>query len=95
MSFMFRTSASLEPGRRFYSRGIVPICQIEFDCNVLGRPAGDLMLQDFYIPDATLSVVLDAMNSEYRMILLSGCTSMCVSMTRRFSTATDVIIHNT
>jgi hypothetical protein len=38
------------------------------------------MINDFYLPDATLSVVFDPLTSEYRMILLSGCTSTCVCM---------------
>ena len=43
------------------------------------------MVYDFYLPDATLSVVLDPQRSEYRMIVLSSCTSMCVCMKREFS----------
>jgi len=44
------------------------------------------MIHDFHLPEATLSVVFDPLTSEYRMILLSGCACMCVSMKRELST---------
>jgi hypothetical protein len=49
------------------------------------------MVHDFYLPDATLSVVFDPLTSEYRMILLSGCTSMCVGMKCKLSAAAITI----
>jgi hypothetical protein len=49
------------------------------------------MVHDFYVPDATLSVVFDPLTSEHRMILLSGCTSMCVSMKRKVSAVALVV----
>jgi hypothetical protein len=48
------------------------------------------MVRDFYLPDAILSVVFDPLTHEYRMILLSGCTSMCVCMKCKLSTAVVV-----
>lgn len=41
---------------------------------------GDLMIRDFYLPDATLSVVRDPIAKENRMMLLSHCTSIGVCM---------------
>jgi hypothetical protein len=46
---------------------------------------GNHMINDFYLPDATLSVVFDPLTSEYRMILLSGCKSTCVCMRCKLS----------
>jgi hypothetical protein len=38
------------------------------------------MVRDFYLRDMILTVVFDPLNDEYRMILSSGCTSICVTM---------------
>jgi len=51
------------------------------------------MINDFYLPDATLSVVFDALTSEYRMILLSGCKSTCVCMKCKLSTGFISLYH--
>lgn len=52
------------------------------------------MINDFYLPDATLSVVFDPLTSEYRMILLSGCTSTCVCMRCKLS-AGSITLYST
>lgn len=59
---------------------------IPFYFKAMARPAGDLMIRDFYVPDATLSIVFDPLADEYRVILMSCCTSMCVSMKYKSST---------
>lgn len=51
------------------------------------------MVRDFYLPDATLSVVFDPLANEYRMILMSYCTSMCVSMKCKSSALGFVFYH--
>jgi hypothetical protein len=70
-----------QPGEEIlYQRYEGPLFVIHFYLSTLARPAGDLMVHDFYLPDATLSIVFDPLANEYRMILMSCCTSMCVSM---------------
>ena len=44
------------------------------------RSAGDLMIRDFHLPNALVSIVLDPSNNEQRMILLSDTASTWVSM---------------
>ncbi|ERF76408.1 hypothetical protein EPUS_06966 [Endocarpon pusillum Z07020] len=45
---------------------------------VFQRAAGDLMIRDFYLPDAQMSLILDPSTMEHRMILLSGCHSVSI-----------------
>ena len=53
---------------------------------------GDLMIRDFYLPDATLSVVRDPVAKENRIMLLSHCTSIGVCMKCEAS-APETIYH--
>jgi hypothetical protein len=60
--------------------------------NFASRPGGDLMIHDFYLPNTTLSVVFDPATDEYRLILLSGCTSMCVCLKCKCTTFINVLL---
>jgi hypothetical protein len=36
------------------------------------------MIRDFYLPEAEMSLILDPLTTEHRMVLLSGCHSVSV-----------------
>lgn len=46
------------------------------------QEVGDVMIRDFYLPEARVSVVLDPPQGRYRLIVISSCQPLSVCMER-------------